>query len=70
MEAGLLLAGDCNGLLGGSLVETGLVLAEVSLWVGLVEAEGVTLRAFVVSDASAEVLGGDEVEPLLGVVLC
>ena len=88
VEAGLLLTGDCEVLLGGSLVEAGLVLAELgalsegfvlddglvlaggSLWEGLVEAEGVTLGAFDVSDGSAEVLGGDEVGPLLGVVLC
>ena len=52
------------------LEEAGSLLAGGSLWVGLVEAEGVTLGAFVVSDGSAEVLGADELGPLLGVVLC
>ena len=69
MEAGLLLA-ELGALSEGFVLDAGLVLAGGSLWVGLVEAEGVTLGAFVVSDGSAEVLGADELGPLLGVVLC
>lgn len=76
--AGLLLDGDWLILLDGSLVEAGLVLAELgalsegfvlddglvvagdSVWEGLVEVEGVTLGAFVVSDGLADVVGTDE----------
>ena len=80
--------GAWDGLLEGSLVDPGLVLAELealsegfgldeglllagdSLWEGLVEAEGVMLGAFVVSECLADVVGTDELGLLLGVVLC
>ena len=61
---------ELGALSKGFVLDEGLVLAEGSLWEGSVEAEGVTLGAFVVSDCLADVVGTDELWLLLGVVLC
>lgn len=68
VDPGLVLA-ELGALSEGFGLDDGLVLAGGSLWVGLVEAEGVTLGAFVVSDCLADVVGADELGLLLGVVL-
>ena len=61
---------ELGALSEGFVLDDGLVLAEGSLWEGLVVAEGVTLGAFVVSDCLADFVGIDELRLLLGVVLC
>ena len=52
------------------MLDDGLILAEDKLWEVLVDAEDVTLGAFVVSDRSADVVVTEELWPLLGVALC
>jgi hypothetical protein len=51
---------EIGALSEGFVLDDGLILGKDSLWEGLVEAEGVTLGAFVVSDCLADVVGTDE----------
>lgn len=57
--AGWLLE-EVGALSEGFVLANGLVLAEDTLWGDLVEAEGVTLGAFVVSDRSVDVVATGE----------